>query len=104
MRILGLLSVVLLIMGGCAREDGAAVPDRGGHAFVMAGAAGGGSSTPLVSRSQRPEAGETTIAYQPGDRLYRLAEQHGVSLEWLIRRNDLVDHPPRVGQQLIVPR
>ncbi len=103
MRILGLLSLVLLIMGGCVREDGAAVPDRDGHAFVMAGASGG-ASTPLVSRSQQPEAGETTVTYQPGDRLYCIAEQHGVSLAWLIRRNDLVDHPPRVGQALIVPR
>ena len=105
MRFLALLPVILLCAAGCARDDGAAVPERGGHAYVLPGASGGGSSgAPLVSRSQSPEAGETTVTYEPGDRLYRIAEEHGVSLEWLIRRNDLVDHPPRAGQQLIVPR
>lgn len=104
MRTLALLSVIMLFSAGCTRDDGAAVPDRGDHAYVMAGASGSGSTAPLVSRSQTPEAGETTVIYEPGDRLYRIADEHGVSLEWLIRRNDLVDHPPKTGQQLIVPR
>lgn len=105
MRFLALFPVILLCVAGCTRDDGAAVPDRGGHAYVLAGASGGGgSASPLVSRSQQPEAGETTVTFEPGDRLYRIAERHGVTKEWLIRRNDLVDHPPRTGQQLIVPR
>ncbi|MDA3962073.1 MAG: LysM peptidoglycan-binding domain-containing protein [Planctomycetota bacterium] len=105
MRILTTLLIALTLLAGCAREDAAEVPDRGDHAYVIAGAsAGSGSSKPLVSSNPEPGAGETTVIFRPDDRLYRIAEEHGVTLDWLIRRNDLVDHPPRAGDDLIVPR
>lgn len=101
---------VLALFAGCVRDDAAQLPDRGDHAYVMPGArtataaSGGGDSAPLVSDAPGPEAGETTVVFRPGDRLYRIADAHGVELQWLIRRNDLVEHPPRTGTELIVPQ
>jgi len=100
-----IMSLVLLAALGCTREDGAAVPDRDGHAYRLDGAsATSGADVDLVDSYPTPGAGETTRVFESGDRLYRIADEHGVTLRWLIERNDIADHPPRPGDRLIVPR
>ena len=104
MRCLPILLIALLATVGCTRDDGAAVPDRGGHAYRVDGVSTTGSTQDMVSSAPDPEPGETTVVFESGDRLYRIADDYGVSLRWLIRRNDLVGHPPSPGDELIVPR
>lgn len=106
----------LLAFAGCSGDrppssSGSLVPDRGDHALVVdepaqpAQSATGprsGASAP-VSAAPNPGPGETVVLFQDGDRLYRIADSYGVTLRWLIRRNDL-QSPPRSGTRLIVPQ
>jgi len=80
------------------------VPDRGDHAYVI-GSAGDApaASTSGASRDPTPGPGEGYYEMQPGDRLYRVAKNHEVELEWLIERNDIVRRPVPAGTRLIVP-
>ena len=88
------------------------VPDRGGHAFNADGSANTGSvDQPAVERSTvlREEVPEGPIQgaeryykMEAGERLYQVSQRHGISLYWLIKRNDLGDLP-YAGQKLIVP-
>ena len=103
MRFLPVILIVSLFAYGCTRSDGTPTPDRAGHAWVLEGAAGGSASKELVRKDPNPGPGEARLTFQQGDRLYRIAADHGVSLSWIIERNDLV-RQPRPGDKLIVPR
>ena len=111
----------VLVTAGCARQDMNAVPDRGHHAYNPAspatGAAAhqgtahtshtphtagpGASTAPVKTGGLRP--GEQVVTVAAGERLYHIADRHGVELRWLIERNDIV-RPIRPGQTLIVSR
>ncbi len=107
-----LLSCVLLCNCGM-RTSWNAVPDRGDHAYntnlqTQAATAPRESSgeRKQIMREQVPEGpiqgAERYYTVKADDRLYMIAERHGASLYWIIKRNDLSDLP-HAGQKLIVP-
>lgn len=59
-------------------------------------------SDPLVSRS--PASQNTFYTVKSGDTLYRIAQQHNMSLELLRSLNNLMDDNLRVGQKLAVKK
>ena len=114
MRTALLAAVIALAAAGCAQSRSSmdAVPDRGGHAYNLAGPAGGAGddvaraddgTAPASRGGGAAGAGETTVTVQPGDALYAIAERSGVSLRALIRRNDITRRPVPVGTTLVVP-
>jgi len=110
-----ILMAAVLVTAGCARQNMNAVPDRGSHAYNADGPAQslppaqqstGAHSAPLVSDPVKAgglRPGEEVVIVASGERLYHIAERHGVELRWLIERNDIV-RPVRQGQQIIVSR
>lgn len=108
------LSVLVLassFTAGCFRTDATATVDRGDHALVIdTGASGSfarsdrGATAPVASgtRSGPPGEGETIIVLGADEPLYRVADDRGLSLRWLIERNDLTRRPGP-GDRIIVP-
>ena len=107
LRPLALATVILpalLLIGGCSGDSSnRSVPDRGGHAMTPAAGGGDQGFSSSDRNASAPGAGERTVEFRAGDRLYKIAES--IRLIWgsLIRRNDLVtqpqpgdllDHPP----------
>ncbi len=89
-----------------------AVPDRGGHAYnkdpqaVVTRDDGSAADRKTIMREDVPQGdiqgAERYYTFESGDRLYKVAQRYGISLYWLIKRNDLSDLP-HAGQKLIVP-
>ncbi len=83
------------------RQTYSVVPDRQGHATSPEGAKQG------QNISNKPVAGEGEMYYtmEANDSLSGVAKKFNVSLDWLIRRNDIRhDNQVKPGEQLIVPR
>jgi len=60
--------------------------------------------TPPAAEGRTP-AGDNTYVVQPGDTLYSIAVRFGVSLDALIRANDIQDpNDLQAGQVLVIPR
>lgn len=98
-RLTPILLLSLLVCAGCTqRSDPYAVPDRGGHAVSFGSVSDSGPAP-----SDEPGPGEEMITFRSEDRLYRIADERGISLYSLIERNDLVVLPT-AGDRLIVPR
>lgn len=95
------------------RDSWTGLPDRGGHAYNSDPSAAS-SSNPVAEIARDPALQKEVVPVGPvqgserfhrvqnGERLYQIAHQYGVSLYWLIKRNDLGDLPYS-GQRLIVP-
>ncbi|MHC5067107.1 MAG: LysM peptidoglycan-binding domain-containing protein [Planctomycetota bacterium] len=96
---LPLIAVFLVACSG-----GRTLPDRGIHAYNLDNPAGNSAAGAAVSHAPGPMAGETTYTVQAGDSLYRIARDHGVSLAWLIERNNIVSRPVPAGTALVVPQ
>lgn len=107
-HLIACLAVVLSVsLSGCYRSDLSTSVDRGGHAMVIdtgasGGSGGSGSTSPSGAKSGPPGPGETVITLGPDQALYQVAEERGVSLRWLIERNDLIRRPV-AGDRIIVP-
>lgn len=97
------------------RTSWSAVPDRDGHAYNSnpdaaasrsAAAASDQEQGRMIMREEVPvgpiQGTERYYTVTAGDRLYQIADNHGASLYWIIKRNDLSDLP-YTGQRLIVP-
>lgn len=97
--IAGICSALLLAGCGDLRSNMLVVPDRAGHAA-------GDPDMNQVAQVNRPMPNEKTemwITMGAGDTLYTIAKAYNVTLEWLIKRNQIVD-APKAGTNLIVPK
>ena len=100
------------VLSGCLRQDPTSTVDRGNHAMVVDLGQGTTShrshapaATPVQhsgARSGPVGAGETTIILGADESLYQVAERRGISLRWLIERNDFTRRPGP-GDRVIVP-
>jgi hypothetical protein len=92
-------SLIALSACGDYREGMQVAPDRGGHAAGEPEKRGGGalSGKPIA----RP--GEQYVTMQANDTLSSVAKEYGVTLDWLIKRNQLMTPNPKAGTNLIVP-
>lgn len=93
-------SLVAFAASGCQeRENMRQLPDRGGHAYRTAGAE-------LVTEpgAKVPRAGEMLYYAVAGDNLKKVSERFTVTVDWIIRRNDLQSHILTPGQPLVVPK
>ncbi|TVR45875.1 MAG: hypothetical protein EA402_03710 [Planctomycetota bacterium] len=113
---LGILTFLLslvVVTGGCFRSDATSTVDRGDRALVVdTGASAGSGSTargaagsadaPSGFYRAQPQPGETVIVLGPNESLYQVADDRGLSLRWLIERNDFTRRPGP-GDRVIVP-
>lgn len=99
---------VALLMSGCMRSEPATARDRGDRAWTISTSAGGvGGQGQQAQRSGAqpgaPRDGETVVILERDQALYQLADERGLSLRWLIERNDFTRRPGP-GDRVIVPR
>ena len=90
----------VLILAGCGdeRQSMRVVQDKQGHAWSDLGS--GGSS---LGNTRVAEVGEIYITIAGKDTLTSIAKKYNTTIAWLIKRNDLENGLPAVGQNLIVP-
>ena len=87
-----LLPISLISSIGCERRHVQVLTERGSHV-----------QRPPARRALQPVTrGEMYIVYGESDSLAAIAANHGVTIEWLIRRN-LLTAPVKPGDNLIVP-
>ena len=99
-----------ILLAGCARKDPYSTVDRGNHALVIdleqgtTTTRGQSTASPQHSGAQSGPVGpgETTIVLGVDESLYQVADQRGISLRWLIERNDFTRRPGP-GDRVIVP-
>lgn len=98
--LISLTAASVLLLVGCfeERQSMRVVPDRNGHAAVDPTGKGGGQNMTIVA-----DKDEIYITTGPKDSLTSLAKRYGVTVEWLIKRNDLKHGLPAPGSNLIVP-
>ena len=90
-----------VLASGCQRRDSqAVVPDRANHAEVL------GETKPDTYYGPRPDPRtEEYYKLQPGENLYTVQRKYGVSVEDLLKRNEIEDKDSiKPGMLLIVPR
>ncbi|TVR08536.1 MAG: hypothetical protein EA401_13800 [Planctomycetota bacterium] len=99
---------VAMLSSGCLRSEPATARDRGDRAWTIStgGGLGSGSSQQAQRSGAEPGAprdGETVVVLERDQALYELADERGLSLRWLIERNDFTRRPGP-GDRVIVPR
>jgi len=97
--LLACTAMTLLALSGCDndRQNMTVVPDRQGHAY------GANDQAQPTSTGPVARADEKWYTMEPNDTLTSVAKKFDVSLEWLIKRNDIQDDK-NIPPQLIVPR
>jgi hypothetical protein len=101
MRYLTVVIIALsLLATGCGdfRETMRVAPYRGGHSAGDPSQLGTKGSNHLV-----PQQGEMYVTMGAQDTLGSVAKAYGVTLKWLIQRNDIRNPNPKPGTNLIVP-
>jgi len=106
-NLLGVAIIIPLIaaFAGCGSEyyrgNMRVVPDRAGHAATNPD----NPNNTVITQKTSPGPDEMYITLSADDRLYSVAKAYGVTLEWLIKRNDLAqDYKVQAGNNLIVPK
>ncbi|NRA40567.1 MAG: LysM peptidoglycan-binding domain-containing protein [Planctomycetes bacterium] len=113
-----MMFICVCALSSCGMRTSWDVPDRGGHAHnsqlagasTHEGARDNAADSSLTKKKIIPEdvpqgeimIGERVHAVMDGERLYQIAERNGVTMHWIIKRNDL-GKLPVAGSQLIVP-
>ena len=114
LSVVALMALVIALLSSCGTRDSwSGLPDRGGHAYnadpsavAAQDAPADVTRDPALAKESVPggpiQGSEQFHRVENGERLYQIAHRYGVSLYWLIKRNDLGDLPYS-GQRLIVP-
>jgi len=94
--------VLVLAAASCDRQNANAVPDRGGHAWVLEGGDTGGGAAASGEMRAPPGPGERELTLGADEQLWMVADRYGQDLYGLIRRNDFTRRP-EPGDPIIVP-